>query len=142
REQVWQERFHADPMVRSAELLLHERIPRRLILLQPQDTRADEALPDPNVERPAVRKVDQPDTPRPHSALLGGAPYTVMVSHCGSGYSHFEDLAVTRWRADGTIDAFGQFCYVRDVTSGRTWSAAHQPTCVPADRYRALLATD
>ena len=34
--QVWQRRFHADPMVRSAELLLHERIPRRLVLQQPQ----------------------------------------------------------------------------------------------------------
>ncbi|MEX2584088.1 MAG: glucoamylase family protein [Gemmatimonadota bacterium] len=142
REHVWQERFHSDPMVRSAELLLHERIPRRLILQKAQETRTDEALPDPNVETPAVREFDRPDTPRPHIALLGGAPYTVMVSHSGSGYSHFEDLAVTRWRADSTTDAWGQFCYVRDVTTGHTWSAAHQPTCVTADRYHALLATD
>jgi cyclic beta-1,2-glucan synthetase len=65
-----------------------------------------------------------------------------MVSHCGSGYSRYEDLAVTRWRADGTTDATGQFCYVKDVTRGRVWSVAHQPTCAPADSYRALLATD
>ena len=32
RRDVWQRRFHADPLVRAAELLLHERIPRRLVL--------------------------------------------------------------------------------------------------------------
>jgi cyclic beta-1,2-glucan synthetase len=140
--QLWQDRFHADPLVRSAELLLHERIPRRLVLHEAQKTRADEALPDPQVESPAVREFARPDTARPHIALLGRQPYTVMVSHCGAGYSRYEELAVTRWRADGTNDSTGQFCYVRDVTRGRTWSAAHQPVCAPADDYRALLATD
>ena len=39
-------------MVRSAELLLHERMPRRLVLQEPQTARADEALPDPELDRP------------------------------------------------------------------------------------------
>ena len=140
--QVWQRRFHADSLVRSVELLLHERAPRRLELQPPQMTRADEALPDPELERPVVREVASPDTPAPHVALLGHLPYTVMVSHCGSGYSRFEDQAVTRWRADGTRDHTGQFCYLREVSEGRVWSAAHQPVCAPAERYRAFLATD
>ncbi|MGH7584623.1 MAG: glucoamylase family protein, partial [Gemmatimonadales bacterium] len=139
---VWQRRFHADPMVRSAELLLHERVPRRLVLQEPQVTRAEEALPDPELERPAVREVEDPDTAEPRVALLGRLPYTILVSHAGSGYSRYEDRAVTRWRADGTSDASGQFCYVKDVGSGRVWSVAHQPVGAPADWYRALLATD
>ena len=65
--QSWQRRFHADPMVRSAELLLHERIPRRLVLQEPQSARADEALPDPEVERPSVRELDTPIRPSPTS---------------------------------------------------------------------------
>ena len=140
--QRWQRRFHADPMVRSVELLLHERVPRRLVLQEPQVARADESLPDPELERPVVREIGTPDTRQPHVALLGQLPYTIMVSHCGGGYSRYEELAVTRWRADGTTDNTGQFCYVQDLTGGRAWSAAHQPTCVPADRYEALLATD
>jgi cyclic beta-1,2-glucan synthetase len=140
--QVWQQRFHADPLVRSAELLLHERIPRRLLLQGPQEARPDEALPDPDLEAPAVRAFASPDLEVPHIALLGRHPYTVMISHAGSGYSRFEDLAVTRWRADATMDATGQFCYVHDVTARRTWSSAHQPVGAPADGYRALLATD
>ena len=65
-----------------------------------------------------------------------------MVSHAGGGYSRYEELAVTRWRADGTRDNTGQFCYVKDIDRGRVWSAAHQPVCAPAEWYRALLATD
>jgi len=140
--QLWQRRFHGDPLVRAAELLLHERVPRRLELQEPQTPRAGEALPDPELGRPVVRELDTPDTPAPHIALLGHWPYTAMVSHCGAGYSRFEQLAVTRWRADGTRDATGQFCYLRDVKRGRVWSAGHQPICVEADWYRAYLATD
>jgi len=138
----WQRRFHADPLVRAAELLLHERIPRSLALQEPQAARPGEALPDPELERPAVREIHAADTPQPHVALLGRLPYTLMVSHAGSGYSRYGALAVTRWRADGTSDHTGQFCYVKDLGSGRAWSAAHQPVCAPADVYHALLATD
>ncbi len=140
--QRWQHRFHADPIVRSAELLLYERLPRRLELQEPQVARADEALPDPELERPSVRELETADTPQPRVALLGHLPYTIMVTNAGAGYSRFEELAVTRWRADGTRDHTGQFCYLKDVTDGRVWSAAHQPVCAPADRYKALLATD
>jgi cyclic beta-1,2-glucan synthetase len=140
--QLWQRRFHADPLVRAAELLLHERIPRKIVLQESQVARADEALPDPEHERPAVREVDSPNTPQPQIALLGRLPYTIMVSQSGGGYSRYEKLAVTRWRADGTRDDTGQFCYVKDVARGRVWSSAHQPVCAPADWYHTLLATD
>ncbi|HUF25507.1 MAG TPA: glucoamylase family protein [Gemmatimonadaceae bacterium] len=140
--QVWQRRFHADPLVRSAELLLHERIPRRLELQRAQAPAADESLPEPEFERPVVREVETPDTRQPVVALLGHLPYTLMVSHSGSGYSRFEGLAVTRWRADGTRDDTGQFCYVRDISRDRVWSATHHPVRAPADLYHAQLATD
>jgi cyclic beta-1,2-glucan synthetase len=113
---VWQRRFHADPVVRSAELLLHERIPRRLVLREAQRARPDEAMPEADLEQPAVRRLDTPDTPQPHVALLGEPPYTIMLSHCGGGYSRYEGLAVTRWRADGCRDATGQFQYVKDLS--------------------------
>jgi cyclic beta-1,2-glucan synthetase len=141
-DDIWQRRFHDDPLVRATELLLFERVPRRVLLQTPQAARAEEALPDPDLERPTVREIDEPNTPQPHVALLGRLPYTIMVSQCGSGYSRYEDLAVTRWRADGTRDATGQFCYVKDVTRRRTWSVAHQPVCADPDWYQALLATD
>ncbi|HET7457266.1 MAG TPA: glucoamylase family protein, partial [Gemmatimonadaceae bacterium] len=147
RRGAWQRRFHADPMVRSAELILYERIPSRLVLQDTQPGDGAEAMPAVESEQPAVREYETADTPQPRVALLGNLPYTIMVSNGGGGYSRYMPehggvLAVTRWRADGTRDATGQWCYVRDVTEGRAWSAAHQPMCAAGNWYRATLAND
>ncbi|MCC7132600.1 MAG: hypothetical protein IT352_08145 [Gemmatimonadales bacterium] len=139
---IWQRRFHTDALVRAVELLLHERIPRRLLLREARAAAADEVRTDPMFDGPAVREVDAPDTPEPLVTLLGRPPFTLMVSHCGGGYSRYHDLAIARWRSDGTKDDTGQFCYLRDVHTGRVWSATHQPVAAAADRYRATLATD
>ena len=103
--EVWQQRFHADPLVRSAELLLHERIPRRLVL-QDLATQDDFAQCPTETEQPAVRELDTANTPQPRIALLGNFP-TRIISNSGAGYSRYEALAVTRWRTDGTRDITG-----------------------------------
>ena len=141
-EDIWQARFHADPLVMSAELLLHERVPRRLIFQEAQTPRPADARPDEETNRPVVREVNTAETDEPRVALLGSMPYTVMLNHSGSGYSRFESLAVTRWRADSTRDDTGQFCYVKDLKTGRLWSSAHQPVGATADWSRAWLASD
>ena len=140
--QSWQHRFHADPLTRSAELLLGERIPRRFVA---QETQADfiAEMPERNErERPAVREFDTPHTRQPRVALLGTQPYTVMVTNAGGGSSRYERLAVTRWHADSTRDDSGQWCYIKSVDDDRVWSAAHQPVCREADSYRVVFAAD
>jgi len=138
---VWQNRFHSDPLVRSAELLLQERIPRRLVI---QDIEhGDEPMRAPaETDKPAVRELETANTPQPRIGLLGNLPYTTVVSNAGSGVSKHGDLVINRWRNDGTRDDYGQWCYLRDVSSGRVWSAAHQPVCATALSYRVLFASD
>ena len=36
-------------------------------------------------------------------------------------------MAVTRWREDTTRDNWGSFIYLRDLRSGKIWSAGYQP---------------
>jgi cyclic beta-1,2-glucan synthetase len=140
-DHLWQRRFHSEPLARAVELVLHERIPRRLVLQEAQESDTDGRVPV-ETEKPAVRQIDTPDTAQPRVGLLASLPYTVMLSNGGGGYSRYEQLAITRWRADGTRDDHGQWCYVRDLTSERLWSVTHQPTGVPADSYHAVFATD
>jgi cyclic beta-1,2-glucan synthetase len=138
---VWQSRFHRDPIVRSAELVLQERIPRRLVLQDLQH--GDEPMRVlTETDKPAVREVETANTPQPRIGLLGNLPYTTIVSNAGSGLSRYGDLAVNRWRNDGTRDDYGQWCYLRDVTMNKIWSAGHQPVCAEATWYRVLFASD
>ena len=142
QRQVWQRRFHADPLVRSNDLVLQERIPRRLVVQRTGNE--DEPVPMTPTEtaKPAVREIDTPYTAQPRIALLGNVPYTTMITNAGGGFSSYGDIVVTRWRRDTTRDNQGEWIYVKDITSGRVWSAAHQPVAVDADSYRVTFASD
>jgi len=138
--QIWPRRFHTDPLVRSAELVLQERIPRRLVM---QDVQGDAAPRVPSeMEKPAVREVETPHTPQPVVGILGNVPYTTLITNAGGGFSRFGNLAVTRYRHDSTRDNYGQWCYVKDMSSGHVWSTAHQPSGTEPQWYRVLFASD
>ena len=76
----------------------------------------------------------------PQVQLLSNGRYHVMVTNAGGGSSRWKDLAVTRWREDGTSDNWGTFCYLRDEASGEFWSTAYQPTLKPAEHYEAIFS--
>jgi cellobiose phosphorylase len=63
-----------------------------------------------------------------------------MLTNSGAGYSRWKDVAVTRWREDGTTDASGSFCYLRDTETGTFWSTTPQPTQWPSDKFEAVFS--
>jgi cellobiose phosphorylase len=72
----------------------------------------------------------------PEVMLLSNGRYHVMITNAGGGYSRWRSAS----REDGTCDDWGTFCYVRDVSTGKFWSTAHQPTLEKADRYEAIFS--
>jgi hypothetical protein len=137
--QPMQRRVASDPLLRSSELLLHERIPKAAPFLH-HTPEAAESRPD--VSEPAIplRSFRQPATAAPEVQLLSNGRYHVMVTESGGGYSRYKDFAVTRWREDSTRDCWGQFVYVRDLDSGRFWSVTHQPTVKSVKGYEAVFS--
>jgi cellobiose phosphorylase len=133
-----QRRFLSDPHFQATTLLLQERIPKaKAVYLHSSD--ATDGARSTGLHLP-VRVVGSSDTPLPEVQLLSNGRYHVMVTNAGGGYSRWKDLAVTRWREDATCDDWGAYCYVRDVASGVTWSAAHHPTRKRADAYEAIFS--
>ncbi|MEO7367150.1 MAG: hypothetical protein ABIZ36_04285 [Gemmatimonadaceae bacterium] len=108
--------------------------------MKPTKTQFPQEIPVSS--NPLPLTFDSADTPAPKLALLGRLPYTVLVSNAGSGISKYGDIAINRWRVDGTRDNYGQWCYLRDVGSGNVWSAGHQPVCADTLWYEASLAGD
>ncbi len=68
-----------------------------------------------------------PHRPGRSVRLFGNGQYSVMLTGAGTGYSHWRDLAITRWREDPTCDDWGSFIVLRDLEDGALWSATHQP---------------
>jgi cyclic beta-1,2-glucan synthetase len=136
------ERFHSDPSIQATELLLQERTPRDVSVAHPRAEEVGTAsrITDPQV--PEVRRLRSPHDSAPQTHLLSNGSYSVMVTAAGGGYSRWNDLAVTRWREDATRDDTGSFFLLRDVDSGRTWSAGYQPMAGQPDSYEVLFTED
>jgi cyclic beta-1,2-glucan synthetase len=68
--------------------------------------------------------------------LLTNGRYTVRLNELGSGYSEFDNAAVTRWSPDATCNSAGLHIYLRDIADQFVWSAAQCPTQVEPSEYR------
>ncbi len=125
---VMRTRFHAEPIVQATELLLQERTPRDVAVARPLVAETKAAAKILDVEPPGGRRFATAHGTTPATHLLSNGQYAVMLTAAGSGYSRWGDLAVTRWREDATCDDWGSYVFLRDVGSGRVWSAGFQPS--------------
>ena len=134
-----QRRFESDRLFQAVMLLLQERVPRASSLFL-HTARLSDLRPTAVTAETPIRVFNTPDTPMPEVQLLSNGRYHLMVTNAGGGYSRCKDLAVTRWREDGTCDDRGSFCYLREPATGVFWSAAHQPTLRKAESYEAIFS--
>jgi cyclic beta-1,2-glucan synthetase len=139
---IMRARFHAEPAVQATELLLQERTPLAVAVARPRAEEVGAPLPVRDFVPPVLRRFRSPHDPTPRTHLLSNGRYSVMVTSAGSGYSRWLDQDVTRWREDVTRDPWGTYVFLRDVPSGRIWSAGYQSTGVEAESYEALYAED
>jgi cyclic beta-1,2-glucan synthetase len=135
-------RFHAHPLVQSAELLLQERTPRAVAVARPRGEEVREAALVRDLLPATLRRFESPHDITPRTHLLSNGRYTVMVTAAGSGFSRWGGLAVTRWREDTTRDCWGSFLFLRDVENGDVWSAGFQPSGAEAEAYEVVYSED
>jgi cellobiose phosphorylase len=135
-----QRRFISRPLLKAADLLLQERMPRTEASVLPEGLELDASRPRGGEGEPGIRIFTNPNSRAPEVHLLSNGNYHVSVSHAGGGYSRWRNLAVTRWREDATRDCSGTFLYLRDVSNGEFWSSALQPTLAPTKRYEAIFS--
>jgi len=135
-------RFHSHPMVQAAELLLQERTPRAVAITRPRAEEVQVAARVRDLLPPTLRHFDSPHDVTPRTHLLSNGRYTVMITAAGSGFSRWQDLAVTRWREDTTRDCWGTYIFLRDVGTGGVWSAGFQPGGTPVAQYDVVYSED
>jgi cyclic beta-1,2-glucan synthetase len=136
------ERFHTEPIVQAAELLLQERMPRDIALARPSPEQTTEAIKSDSIVPEIQRRYTSAYSRVPRTQLLSNGRYSVMVTAAGSGYSRWRDVAVTRWREDTTCDGWGTYIFLRDVRSEDVWSAGYQPTGAIPDTYEVVFSEE
>ncbi len=140
-EQPMHRRFLGDAHMQASLLLLHERIPFAVMRTRPDPTRPSlHPQRDGESVDPTTRVFTSPDTAIPAVHLLSNGRYHVMITAAGSGYSRWQDVALTRWQEDATRDHWGSFLYLRDFESGVVWSATPQPIGGTVERFEAQFS--
>ena len=135
-----QKRLMSEPAFKSAELLLHEKVPKAQPVYPHTGEHAGSKRLTEGHGAGTLRVFRTPNTPTPEVHLLSNGRFTVMVTAAGGGFTRWDGLAVTRWHEDATKDCWGTFVYLRDVETGEFWSNAYQPTHKKPDRYEAIFS--
>ena len=135
-------RFHAEPMIQAAELLLQERMPRDVAMARPLPEQTAQTAGVANLVAETQRRYMSAHSRIPRTHILSNGRYCAMLTAAGSGYSRWRDIAITRWREDVTCDCWGAYVFLRDVRSGETWSAGYQPSAAEPDSYEVTFFED
>jgi len=138
---VMQRRFHNDPVVNAAKLLLQEKVPANIIFTKENK---EKILPFTDVTydvEDSLREYNEPDYELPKAHILSNGSYSVMVTDRGTGYSRNSMIDVTRWREDITIDNYGIFFYIRNTNTNTIWSSTYSPVDKRPDLYNVVFTS-
>ncbi len=139
-ENILPERFHRVPKVKATELLLQEKVPKRIIY----DREQQYDLVDNYEEKQNIiyRCFNTAKTEIPETQLLSNGNYSLMISNSGSGYSKKGETLLYRWREDVTLDNSGMFFYIKDLGSHKYWSACYEPCKKEGEDYKVIFSLD
>jgi cyclic beta-1,2-glucan synthetase len=132
-------RVFRERRLRAVELILQERIPWEV----PTEVgRVDEEWESQRQQRPLANLapwIPSPAATVPQMHLVGNGRMAMWVSEPGGGGLFWQQMQLTRWRADPTRDRYGYWIYVRDLEDGALWSIGRRPTGVASDDSKVIF---
>ncbi|TYQ15914.1 UNVERIFIED_CONTAM: cellobiose phosphorylase [Acetivibrio alkalicellulosi] len=135
-DDIMQERFHKDPVVEAAKLLLQEKVPANIVFTKENK---EKVIPFKDVvftEEDSHREYEYPAPMFPKAHILSNGSYSVMVTDRGTGYSRSKSIDVTRWREDVILDTYGMIFYIKNVTTNQAWSSVYGLFGENPDNYK------
>ncbi len=139
---ILQRRFHGDPVIQSAELLLQEKMPDKVMFTREyQEDKTVHVKRAEQVSGAVFRVFGLPGALLPNVHILSNGPYSVMMTDGGSGYSTDGSIAVTRWNRDYSVKN-GFYIFVQNINSNNMWSATLDPIGTEPAKYRVVFSPD
>ncbi len=135
------ERFHSDPVIEAAELLLQEKAPREIPMIYAK-TENPMRVDSGGFDDAPMRIIDVPFKAPRTTHMMSNGQYALMVTANGSGYSRWHNWDITRFHADASEDLQGSFLFLRDMESGYWWSATGEPVRNPEEETKTVFTED
>ncbi len=135
-------RFHADPVIEAAELLLQEKAPREIPIINTKREPETVGSTQADLLRPEVRVIKDPVAEDREAAFFSNGHYSVMLTATGSGYSHWNGQSVTRFEPDPVEDRWGTFVFLRDTATNEWWSTTVEPKRAEGEEAKTQFSDD
>jgi len=141
-DNIMQERFHSLPLVKSANLLLQEKVPKDVIYTKDnkEKVKAEKKIVFENIDTSRYLKKISLDIPKTH--ILTNGSYSTMLTDRGLGYSKYKNIFISRWRNDYISSIYGNIFYIKDVRDNKVWSSTYFPNITIPDSYSVTFAGD
>lgn len=139
---VIQERFHKNPVIKAAELLLQERIPEKAFFTKEYKEKVAPVKRIVQEDGEVIRKFGVPCSELPAMHILSNGNYSVMVTDGGAGFSKCGDIAVSRWKETLRDTGSGMFIFIQNINSNNAWSATYDPFNAAPEEYSATFSPD
>lgn len=137
------QRFHQNKEVRSAELLLQERVPRRAKMIRHPAMHRSGPEREPLAKQgDPVREFGSPHTEIPEVAVLSNGRFGTVVTASGGGYMSWDGILLSRWREEPVTDGWGSFLYIHEPATGELWSPSYQPCRTETPVQKAVFEPD
>lgn len=136
---IMQTRFHADPVVEAAKLLLQEKVPGNIVFTKENK---EKVIPFKDIiytKEELRREYKEPNSILPRVHVLSNGSYSVMVTDKGTGYSKCKNLDITRWREDVVLDSYGTIFYFRNTKTNQIWSSCYDLYGKKPDNYKVAF---
>ncbi|MBU3189325.1 cyclic beta 1-2 glucan synthetase [Clostridium bowmanii] len=137
---ILQKRFHNLPKVKATELLLQEKVSKRIVYDREHKFNASDT--SMGKQKIIVRKYTSAITESPETHLISNGSYSLMISNSGAGYALRDRTMIYRWKEDVTKDNTGMFIYIKDVHENEYFSAAYEPCKSEGDSYEVTFSLD
>ena len=123
-DEIIVQRFHADALVQSADLLLQEKIPTYPVLRYPETERDENATPPTTHSDSTTPWNVSWDTAFPYVHTLSNGHYSVLMTNTGGGFSQWRATSLTQFTPDPALDESGTWVYIQDMDLHRSKKCA------------------
>jgi len=137
-----QKRFHNNVCVKSAEILLQEKVPADVIYTKDNKEKVVPPKEIKVVNIDTDRIIKNVGRGRPNVHVLTNGNFYTMINDLGTGFSKFRNIDITRKRSDYVLENSGQIFYIKCINTGKVWSASYQPFLKEPDKYVVIFSGD
>ena len=137
---IMQKRFHKNPIVKTGELLLEEKLPYKVLMVKELKEKEKKNVEVKSKDFGAIGYYDEKYNTIPKCHLISNKNYHLMITNNGFTYSKYQNKMITRFRNHIDERYFGYTFYFKNTDDNKVWSIGSEPIADSFEKYKVIYS--